>query len=110
MRNSPRVMSRPLVRVVAWVLLVASAVPGPTPRAHGEASNVQPTRTGKERLGVTAGASAPEVLVQDVLARLAELGANDVREIDGTLERIVFPMPKGLTSLATEKPPEVGPR
>jgi hypothetical protein len=51
MRNSPRVMSRPLVRVVAWVLLVASAVPGPTPRAHGEASNVQPTRTGKERLG-----------------------------------------------------------
>ena len=66
--------------------------------------------TGKERLGVTAGASAPEVLVQDVLARLAELGANDVREIDGTLERIVFPMPKGLTSLATEKPPEVGPR
>ena len=44
-------MSRPLVRVVAWVLLVASAVPGPTPRAHGEASNVQPTRTGKERLG-----------------------------------------------------------
>ena len=51
MRNSPRGMSRPLVRVVAWVLLVASAVPGPTPRAHGEASNVQPTRTGKERLG-----------------------------------------------------------
>ena len=65
---------------------------------------------GKRRVGVTAGASAPEVLVRDVLARLAELGANDVRELDGTLERIVFPMPKGLASLATDKPPEVGPR
>src|SRR5215475_7021081 len=59
---------------------------------------------GKKRVGLTAGASAPEVLVRDVLARLAELGANDVRELDGTLERIVFPMPKGLTSLATDKP------
>ena len=65
---------------------------------------------GRQRIGVTAGASAPEVLVQDVLARLAELGASDVRELDGTLERIVFPMPKGLASLATAKPPEVGPR
>jgi 4-hydroxy-3-methylbut-2-enyl diphosphate reductase len=65
---------------------------------------------GKQRVGVTAGASAPEVLVRDVLARLAELGASDVRELDGTLERIVFPMPKGLASLATDKQPEVGPR
>ena len=65
---------------------------------------------GRQRIGVTAGASAPEVLVQDVLARLAELGASDVRELDGTIERIVFPMPKGLASLATAKPPEVGPR
>jgi hypothetical protein len=45
MRNSPRVMSRPLVRVVAWTLLFMVAAPGATPRAHGEAS------TGKERLG-----------------------------------------------------------
>jgi 4-hydroxy-3-methylbut-2-enyl diphosphate reductase len=65
---------------------------------------------GKRRVGVTAGASAPEVLVRDVLARLAALGASEVRELDGTLERIVFPMPKGLASLATDKPPEVGPR
>ncbi|HET7095786.1 MAG TPA: 4-hydroxy-3-methylbut-2-enyl diphosphate reductase [Casimicrobiaceae bacterium] len=65
---------------------------------------------GRQRIGLTAGASAPEVLVQDVLARLAELGASDVRELDGTIERIVFPMPKGLASLATAKPPEVGPR
>ena len=64
---------------------------------------------GKQRIGVTAGASAPEVLVQDVLARLAALGARDVRELDGTVERIVFPLPKGLTGLATVKTPEVGP-
>ena len=53
MRKSPRVMSRAAVRVVAWtlLLLVASAAPGATPHAHGEASNVQPNRTGKERLG-----------------------------------------------------------
>jgi 4-hydroxy-3-methylbut-2-enyl diphosphate reductase len=65
---------------------------------------------GTQRIGVTAGASAPEVLVQDVLARLAALGAKDVRELDGTLERIVFPMPKNLASLATAKAPEIGPR
>ena len=51
MRNSPRVMSRPLVRVVAWVLLVASAAPGAPPPANAGASNVQPTRTAQERLG-----------------------------------------------------------
>ncbi len=45
---------------------------------------------------MTAGASAPEVLVQEVLARLAELGARDVHELDGVAERIVFPLPKGL--------------
>ena len=52
MRNSPRVMSCAAVRVVAWtlLLLVGSAAPGATPRAHGEASNVQPTGTAKERL------------------------------------------------------------
>jgi len=65
---------------------------------------------GKQRVGVTAGASAPEVLVRDVLARLAVLGANDVRELDGTVERVVFPLPRGLASLATAKAPEVGPR
>jgi hypothetical protein len=53
MPNSPRVMSRPPIRVVAWtlLLLVASAAPGATPRANGEASQAQPTRTAKERLG-----------------------------------------------------------
>ena len=48
-------------------------------------------------VGVTAGASAPEILVQEVLARLSELGARNVQELDGVAERIVFPLPKGLS-------------
>ncbi len=51
---------------------------------------------GKRRIGVTAGASAPEILVNEVVARLRELGARDVRELDGVVEQVVFPMPKGL--------------
>jgi 4-hydroxy-3-methylbut-2-enyl diphosphate reductase len=54
--------------------------------------------TGKRVTGVTAGASAPEVLVQQVIDRLHELGAHDVRELDGAVEKIVFPLPKGLGS------------
>ena len=64
---------------------------------------------GKVRVGVTAGASAPEVLVQEVLARLAELGADGVRELDGAVEHVVFPLPKGLHGQASAKAPEVGP-
>jgi 4-hydroxy-3-methylbut-2-en-1-yl diphosphate reductase len=58
---------------------------------------------GKIAVGVTAGASAPEVLVREVLARLSALGARNVRELDGVAERIVFPLPKGLgaTGLGT---------
>ena len=52
---------------------------------------------GKSFVGVTAGASAPEVLVQEVITRLAELGARGVRELEGVAERIVFPLPKGLS-------------
>ena len=47
-------------------------------------------------VSVTAGASAPEVLVQDVVNRLKELGANHVDEVDGRAENIVFSMPKAL--------------
>jgi 4-hydroxy-3-methylbut-2-enyl diphosphate reductase len=54
---------------------------------------------GKARVGVTAGASAPEILVREVLARLKELGAGSVRELAGAPENIVFPMPKGLPSV-----------
>jgi 4-hydroxy-3-methylbut-2-enyl diphosphate reductase len=53
---------------------------------------------GKTRVGVTAGASAPEVLVREVLDRLKSLGAISVRELHGAPERVVFPMPKGLPS------------
>ena len=51
---------------------------------------------GKRRIGVTAGASAPEVLVQEVIARLKELGAEQVTELGGVVEKVVFPLPKGL--------------
>ena len=53
---------------------------------------------GKQRVGVTAGASAPEVLVAEVIARLQALGARQVRELDGVREQIVFPLPKGLSA------------
>ena len=48
------------------------------------------------RVGVTAGASAPEVLVQAVVDRLKEMGATEVIHLTGIEERVVFPMPKGL--------------
>ncbi len=51
---------------------------------------------GKRRIGVTAGASAPEVLVQAVIARLRELGAQNIEEATGSIEGIVFPLPKAL--------------
>ena len=45
---------------------------------------------------LTAGASAPEVLVQDVITRLRALGATSIRKLDGVTETIKFPLPKGL--------------
>jgi len=51
---------------------------------------------GKIRIGVTAGASAPEILVQAVIDRLSALGAKSVRTLDGAEENVTFPMPKGL--------------
>ncbi len=51
---------------------------------------------GKKKIGVTAGASAPEVLVQEVISRLKGLGASAVREAGGIAENVVFPIPKGL--------------
>lgn len=51
---------------------------------------------GKSNIGITAGASAPEVLVQDVIARLQELGAESVKELNGIQENVVFPLPKAL--------------
>ena len=54
---------------------------------------------GKLRVGVTAGASAPEVLVTAVIDRLKELGARSVRPLDGVEEHVTFPLPKGLDGI-----------
>ncbi len=51
---------------------------------------------GKGTIGVTAGASAPEVLVQDVIHRLQALGAKRVRELEGITESVTFPLPKSM--------------
>ena len=51
---------------------------------------------GKRHIGVTAGASAPEILVQQVIERLRQLGADKVRELDGAVESVMFPLPRGL--------------
>ena len=51
---------------------------------------------GRRHVGVTAGASAPDVLIQGVLDRLRELGASGVRELDGEPESMVFALPKEL--------------
>ena len=55
---------------------------------------------GRRRIGVTAGASAPEVLVESVIARLKELGAGSVRQLEGVPERVTFPLPKELQATA----------
>ena len=57
---------------------------------------------GKLRVGVTAGASAPEVLVQAVIDRLKECGARSVRTLDGVQEAVTFPLPKGLDGAKAE--------
>ncbi|MGE5093491.1 MAG: 4-hydroxy-3-methylbut-2-enyl diphosphate reductase [Betaproteobacteria bacterium] len=51
---------------------------------------------GKRTVGVTAGASAPEVLVNEVIHRLQELGARRVRELEGINENVIFPLPKSM--------------
>lgn len=55
---------------------------------------------GKLRVGVTAGASAPEVLVQEVISKLRSLGIQRVQDLDGIVENVVFPLPKNLVNAA----------
>jgi 4-hydroxy-3-methylbut-2-enyl diphosphate reductase len=64
---------------------------------------------GRRRVGVTAGASAPEVLVREVVDRLRDLGATSVTELSGTVEHIVFPLPAGLRGTHAAKAPVAGP-
>jgi len=59
---------------------------------------------GRQRIGLTAGASAPELLVQAVISRLRSLGAVSVRRMDGLLETVKFPLPKGLKLDAPDAP------
>lgn len=55
---------------------------------------------GRQHVGISAGASAPEVLVQEVIARLKTLGASSVQELSGISENVVFPIPKALNPAA----------
>ena len=69
------------------------------------ADDIQATwLAGSPRVGVTAGASAPEVLVDAVIARLRALGAATVTEQDGIREQVVFALPRELTTLAGSHP------
>jgi 4-hydroxy-3-methylbut-2-enyl diphosphate reductase len=53
---------------------------------------------GKKKIGVSAGASAPEILVKEVIAKLQALGVNQVQELQGVVENVVFQLPKNLVS------------
>ncbi|HEX5310206.1 4-hydroxy-3-methylbut-2-enyl diphosphate reductase [Aquabacterium sp.] len=59
---------------------------------------------GRPRVGLTAGASAPDVLVQQVIARLRALGAISVRRMQGVEESVRFPLPKGLGGTGLDRP------
>ena len=62
-----------------------------------DADGLQPEWfAGKTRVGISAGASAPELLVRGVVARLREMGADSVTELQGIREHVVFPLPRAL--------------
>ena len=52
---------------------------------------------GKKRVGLTAGASAPETLAQAIVARIQEFGPRQIRSLDGVVEDVTFSLPKNLT-------------
>jgi len=54
--------------------------------------------TNKKKVGVSAGASAPEVLVKEVITALQQLGAQNISELEGVIESVIFKLPKDLTS------------
>lgn len=61
------------------------------------ATEIQPDWVaGKKQVGLTAGASAPEILVRAVVERLDQLGIGSVADLDGVQEKVGFPLPKGL--------------
>ncbi|MFF5016952.1 hypothetical protein [Streptomyces sp. NPDC001165] len=62
-----------------------------------------------ESVGISAGASAPEILVRGLVDRLTELGLTDVRTDDGTPEDVVFAMPSRLADPVTGRAPRTPP-
>ncbi len=66
------------------------------PRRPGERAGARPGSRGPPTVGVTSGASVPEILVRDVLVRLAELGFDDVEDVDAVEEHMVFALPQEL--------------
>ncbi|WP_047552258.1 4-hydroxy-3-methylbut-2-enyl diphosphate reductase [Methylotenera sp. G11] len=58
----------------------------------------------KQKIGVSAGASAPEILVQEVIAKLQQLGADQVEELQGVVENVVFQLPRNLTNAPGKSP------
>jgi 4-hydroxy-3-methylbut-2-enyl diphosphate reductase len=80
---------------------------GKEARLIGSADELDPAwLLGKRRIGITAGASAPEVLVQALLERLRSLGVARVQTLDGIKEEVQFPLPKGLNGLSVSGPPK----
>ena len=68
-----------------------------------DAGELQPEWfSGKERVGISAGASAPEVLVQGVITRLQQMGGTKVIELQGIVENVVFPLPKTLIPIVEQ--------
>lgn len=57
---------------------------------------------GKKKIGVSAGASAPEVLVKAVIATLQQMGASQVQELQGVVESVVFQLPRNLTAASNK--------
>jgi 4-hydroxy-3-methylbut-2-en-1-yl diphosphate reductase len=60
---------------------------------------------GKQKVGVSAGASAPEILVKEVIAQLQQFGANEVSELQGVIESVVFQLPKNLVKAPSKSNP-----
>ncbi|MDP1765792.1 MAG: 4-hydroxy-3-methylbut-2-enyl diphosphate reductase [Methylotenera sp.] len=58
---------------------------------------------GKKKIGVSAGASAPEILVNEVITKLQQLGAGQVQELQGVVESVVFQLPKNLSNAPSKQ-------
>ncbi|OGS93808.1 MAG: 4-hydroxy-3-methylbut-2-enyl diphosphate reductase [Gallionellales bacterium RBG_16_56_9] len=68
-----------------------------------DAGELQPAWfAGKQHVGISAGASAPEILVQGVIDRLKKMGGTKVLELQGIVENVVFPLPKTLIPIAAQ--------